>query len=64
MFNKVHAEFAGTVTEVLIDQSDGVIVTKGEVLYRIKPDEVAEEIDNDALAQVRLTHTAEQLNTL
>ena len=64
MFNKVNAEFAGTVTEVLIDQSDGVIVTKGEALYRIKPDEVAGEIDNDALAQVRLTHTTEKLNTL
>ena len=64
MFNKINAEFAGTVTEVLIDKSDGVIVTKGESLYRIKPDEVAEEIDKDVLAQARLKHTAEQLKKL
>ena len=64
MFNKVYAEFSGTVTEALIERGDGVIVKKGESLYRIEPDEVAEEIDEEALAKARLSHTVEQLSTL
>jgi len=64
MFNKVYAEFSGTVTEALIDRGDGVIVKKGETLYRIEPDEVAEEIDEEALAKARLAHTVEQLSAL
>ena len=64
MFNKVYAEFAGTVVEVLIERGDGVIVKQGEPLYRIEPDEIAEEIDEEALANARLSHTVEQLRTL
>ena len=64
MFNKVYAEFAGTVTEVFIERGDGVIVKQGEPLYRIKPDEIAEEIDDEALANTRLSHTVEQLRML
>ena len=64
MFNKVYAEFSGTVTEVLIERGDGVIVKQGEPLYRIEPDEVAEEVDEEALAKARLSHTVEQLNAL
>ena len=64
MFNKVYAEFSGTVTEVLIENGDGVIVRKGEALYRIDPDEVAEESDEEALTEARLSHTVEQLSAL
>ena len=64
MFNKVYAEFSGTVTEALIENGDGVIVRKGEALYRIDPDEVAEESDEEALAEARLSHTVEQLSAL
>ena len=38
MFNKVYAPFAGTIDEVLIEQ-DGVIIRKGQPLFRITPDE-------------------------
>ncbi len=38
MFNKVYAPFAGTVDEVLID-GDGVIISKGQPLFKITPDE-------------------------
>ncbi|GAB5414436.1 MAG: biotin carboxylase N-terminal domain-containing protein [Congregibacter sp.] len=38
MFNKVYAPFAGTVEEVLID-TDGVIISKGQPIFRITPDE-------------------------
>ena len=38
MFNKVYAPFAGTVDEVLVD-TDGVIISKGQPLFRVSPDE-------------------------
>jgi biotin carboxyl carrier protein len=38
MFNKVYAPFAGTIDEVLID-GDGVIISKGQPLFKITPDE-------------------------
>jgi biotin carboxyl carrier protein len=38
MFNKVYASFAGTVDEVLVPTS-GVVVRKGQPLFRVTPDE-------------------------
>ena len=38
MFNKVYAPFAGTVDKVLVD-TDGVIISKGQPLFKITPDE-------------------------
>jgi acetyl/propionyl-CoA carboxylase alpha subunit len=38
MFNKVYAPFAGTIDEVLVD-TDGVIISKGQPLFKITPDE-------------------------
>ena len=37
MFNKVHAPFAGTVTQVLVES--GEVVRKGQPLFKITPDE-------------------------
>ena len=39
MFNKVYAPFSGTVDEVLVD-GDGVIIKKGQPLFKITPDEI------------------------
>ena len=39
MFNKVYAPFSGTIDEVLIE-GDGLIIRKGQPLFRITPDEV------------------------
>lgn len=39
MFNKVYAPFSGTVKEVLVD-TDGVIISKGQPIFKITPDEV------------------------
>jgi len=64
MFNKVYAEFSGTVTEILVDQSDGVIVKKGQPLYRITPDEAAERIDPEVVALARTQHTLHALQSL
>ncbi len=38
MFNKVNAPFAGTVEKVLVED-DGAIISKGQVLFKITPDE-------------------------
>ncbi len=38
MFNKVYTEFAGTVEEVLVKEDRGVVVRKGQPLFRVKPD--------------------------
>ena len=38
MFNKVMAEFSGTITECLVPD-DGVVVKKGQPIFRVKPDE-------------------------
>ncbi len=39
MFNKVLAPFAGTVLKSLMAGRDGSVVKKGEVIFRIEPDE-------------------------
>jgi acetyl/propionyl-CoA carboxylase alpha subunit len=38
MFNKVYAPFSGTVDEVLVKE-DGVIIKKGQPIFKITPDE-------------------------
>ncbi len=42
MFNTVRAEFAGTVTEVLVE---GGVVRKGQPLFKVRPDEII--VDED-----------------
>jgi acetyl/propionyl-CoA carboxylase alpha subunit len=39
MFNKVYAPFAGTIDKVLVSE-DGLIISKGQPLFKITPDEV------------------------
>ncbi len=38
MFNKVYAPFAGTIDKVLVE-GDGVIIKKGQSLFKVTPDE-------------------------
>lgn len=40
MFNKVNAPFSGTVDKILVED-DGAIISKGQVLFKITPDEKA-----------------------
>ncbi len=44
MFNKVLAPFAGTIRDVLMPTS-GVVVRKGQPLFKVVPDEVVVEVD-------------------
>jgi biotin carboxyl carrier protein len=54
MFNKVPAPFAGTVTENLMKGQDGVVVHKGQVIFKIEPDErVTEETEEERAARRR-----------
>lgn len=39
MFNKVYAPFSGTIDKVLVE-GDGVIIKKGQPLFKITPDEI------------------------
>lgn len=56
MFNKVYAPFAGTIDDVLVE-NDGVIISKGQPLFRITPDErvVMESADDIAARSRRVT---------
>ena len=39
MFNKISVPFSGTITKVVLADSDGVAVQKGQVVFKIEPDE-------------------------
>ena len=45
MFNKVPATFAGTIDKILIEGDEGVIVSKGQPLFKITPDEKVVDVD-------------------
>lgn len=57
MFNKVYAPFAGTVDKVLLD-TDGVIIHKGQTLFKVTPDEKIEEVSPETVALQRRESTA------
>jgi biotin carboxyl carrier protein len=60
MFNKVLAPFSGTVVESLMKDRDGMVVAKGQVIFRIEPDERLEEESPEAVA-ARIRETTRSL---
>ena len=58
MFNKVLAPFSGTVDDVLVE-GDGVIIAKGQPLFKVTPDEKVEVLSEAELAAIRREHTTE-----
>ena len=58
MFNKVVAPFAGKVDEVLVE-GDGVIIAKGQPLFKVTPDERVEVLSDSEMAALRREHTTE-----
>jgi len=58
MFNKVYAPFAGTVDKILVD-TNGTIVSKGQPLFKVTPDERFVEQDA-ALVRARIESNTEQ----
>ena len=58
MFNRIPAPFAGTIDKVLVD-TDGTIVSKGQPLFKVTPDEKV--IDEDAgVVQARVEKNTER----
>jgi biotin carboxyl carrier protein len=45
MFNKIPAPFSGTIDKILIEGGDGVIVQKGQPIFKVTPDEKFVEVD-------------------
>ncbi|MFA7554411.1 MAG: biotin/lipoyl-containing protein [Spongiibacteraceae bacterium] len=63
MFNKVYAPFSGTINKVLVD-TDGVIIKKGQPLFKITPDEVVVVESPEDIAARRQKSTAEFLQVI
>ena len=63
MFNKVNAPFSGTVDEVLIE-TDGSIISKGQVLFKITPDEKAVVEAPEVITARIESQTSEFLNSI
>ena len=58
-FAREHAlDGAGTIDEVLVE-GDGVIIAKGQPLFRVTPDEKVEIISDEEIALSRRAHTTE-----
>jgi len=64
MFNTVRAPFAGTVDQILMQQSDGTVVHKGQPLFKITPDERFVEVDPRELERERRARTSEHLRAV
>lgn len=52
MFNKISVPFSGTIIKNLMEDSDGKIITKGQSIFKITPDElIKEESQEEILAR-------------
>ena len=63
MFNKVYAPFSGTIDKVLVE-TDGVIIKKGQPLFKITPDEKIEVETEEEVAARQRRITAEFLRQI
>ncbi|MDX1736584.1 MAG: biotin/lipoyl-containing protein, partial [Halioglobus sp.] len=63
MFNKVYAPFSGTIDKVLVD-TDGSIITKGQPIFKIVPDEVVVEESPEEIAARRQEATRRFLDLI
>ncbi|MCG3169323.1 MAG: hypothetical protein CALGDGBN_00841 [Pseudomonadales bacterium] len=63
MFNKVYAPFAGTIEKVLV-AGEGVIIKKGQPLFKVVPDERIVEESPEERQRRRLAATAKFLAAL
>jgi acetyl/propionyl-CoA carboxylase alpha subunit len=61
MFNKVNAPFDGRIDDVLVE-GDGVIIKKGQPIFKVTPDEKPEDVSDEELAARRAKSTQKLLN--
>ncbi len=64
MFNKIPAPFAGTIDKILIDSGDGTIVSKGQPIFKITPDEKFVAVDPKELEKQKRAATSAALETV
>jgi acetyl/propionyl-CoA carboxylase alpha subunit len=64
MFNKVSVPFSGTITRILLQDGDGRIVKKGEVIFKIEPDDKRIEESAEEIAARRKSQTENLLGAI
>ncbi|MGE4580342.1 MAG: biotin/lipoyl-containing protein [Desulfuromonadales bacterium] len=64
MFNTVRAPFSGTIDKILISGGDGIIVSKGQPLFKITPDEKFVEVDPKEIEREKRARTSEYLKVI
>ena len=64
MFNKVYAPFSGTIDKILIEGGEGTIVSKGQPLFKVTPDEKFVEVDPREIEKEKRNCTAEYLKAV
>jgi len=64
MFNTIRAPFSGTIDKILIEGGDGVIVQKGQPLFKVTPDEKFVEVDPALVEKERRERTAAYLKAV
>jgi biotin carboxyl carrier protein len=64
MFNTVRAPFACTIDRELFAGADGSVVSKGQPLFKITPDEKFVEVDPKEIDRERRTRTSEHLKAV
>ncbi|MCB1214433.1 MAG: biotin carboxylase [Deltaproteobacteria bacterium] len=56
MFNQISAPFSGTIVDTYLSEGDGKIITKGQAIFKVKPDEeIHEESEEEIQARKRKT---------
>jgi len=63
MFNKVYAPFSGTIDAVLVPES-GVVVRKGQPLFKVTPDEKFVEVDYNEIEREKRERTSMYLKAV
>jgi acetyl/propionyl-CoA carboxylase alpha subunit len=64
MFNKIYAPFSGTIDKIVMQGGDGTIVSKGQPLFKITPDEKFVEVDQKEVDRERRSRTGEYLTAI
>jgi acetyl/propionyl-CoA carboxylase alpha subunit len=64
MFNKVPAPFSGTIDKIVIDGTEGIIVQKGQPIFKVTPDEKFVEVDAKEIEKERRNRTADYLKAV
>ena len=64
MFNKIPAPFSGTIDKILIEGGDGVIVQKGQPIFKVTPDEKFVDVDPKEIEREKRATTAAYLEAV